>query len=333
MIDNKKSSILLILKVLEEYSDEDHYLTQQDIIDKIHDIYGIDLERKSVAFSISLLQELDYDINKSPRGGYALLSRLFDKSEIRFITDALFSSKSISGNQAIKLSKRLNSGLSRYQRKDHNFIYKSTEINRYENKELFYIIDTIEEAKKEGKRISFQYISFDSNGKPHVKRNGFRYIVSPYYTVNSNGRYYLLCNYREKYRPIQHFRIDYITNIKIEKEWDIKPLESLEGMKDFNVTRYLNEHIYLLAGDPILACIEIEDHNTIAAVVDWFGDNARIYKYSPKGKQYATIVCNENALFYWCMQYCETVKVVSPKDLAVRIQREAGRIISKYEKR
>lgn len=33
MIENKKASILLILKVLQEYSDEDHFLTQQDIID------------------------------------------------------------------------------------------------------------------------------------------------------------------------------------------------------------------------------------------------------------------------------------------------------------
>ena len=92
MLENKKASIILILKVLEEYSDEDHFLTQQDIIDKIYQIYGIELERKSVAFSLSLLQELEYDINKSPRGGYALLSRNFDYTEVRFIADALFSS-------------------------------------------------------------------------------------------------------------------------------------------------------------------------------------------------------------------------------------------------
>ena len=152
MIENKKASIILILKVLQEYSDEDHFLTQQDIIDKVDELYGIELERKSVAFSISLLQELDYDINKSPRGGYALLSRDFDNSEIRYITDALFSSKSLSAKQAAELSKKLNSCLSRYQRKDYNYIYKSSEINRSENKELFYTLELIEEAKREKSR-------------------------------------------------------------------------------------------------------------------------------------------------------------------------------------
>ena len=63
---NKKASILLILKVLEEYSDENHFLTQQNIIDKVDELYGLELERKSVANSLSLLEELDYDIVKGP---------------------------------------------------------------------------------------------------------------------------------------------------------------------------------------------------------------------------------------------------------------------------
>ena len=49
MIINKKSSLILILKVLEEYTDEDHLLTQKQIIDKISQLYNIDLERKSVS--------------------------------------------------------------------------------------------------------------------------------------------------------------------------------------------------------------------------------------------------------------------------------------------
>ena len=74
---NKKSSTILILKVLQEYSDEDHYLTHQDIINHIKRDYGLEFERKSVASSIALLQELGYDINKGAKGGFALFSRLF----------------------------------------------------------------------------------------------------------------------------------------------------------------------------------------------------------------------------------------------------------------
>lgn len=330
MIENKKASILLILKVLQEYSDEDHFLTQQDIIDKVDELYGIELERKSVAFSISLLQELDYDINKSPRGGYALLSRDFDNSEIRYIVDSLFSSKSISGKQAAELSKKLNSCLSRYQRKDYNIIYKSNEINRSENKELFYTLELIEEAKRRGKRISFQYLTFDENGKPYTKMDGYRYIVSPYYSANSNGRYFLICNYREKYRAITWFRIDYMINPKIEDEWPIKPIESLEGVKDFDIAKYLNDNIYLLNGYVTKATFLIEQPSYIQFVIDWFGKNASTY--SKDGKLYADIKCNESALFYWYMQYSECVTIVSPQSLIDRARTEAERIIEKYGK-
>ena len=330
MVENKKASILLILKVLEEYSDEDHFLTQQDIIDKVDELYGIELERKSVAFSISLLQELDYDINKSPRGGYALLSRSFDNSEIRYIVDSLFSSKSISGKQAAELSKKLNSCLSKYQRKDYNFIYKSNEVNRSENKELFYTLELIEEAKRRGKRISFQYLTFDENGKPYTKMDGYRYIVSPYYSANSNGRYFLICNYREKYRAITWFRIDYMLNPKIEEEWPIKPIESLEGVKDFDIAKYLNDNIYLLDGEIIKATFLIENPSYVQFVIDWFGRNARTYKKDDK--LYADIKCNESALFYWYMQYSECVTILSPQSLIDRAKTEAERIIKKYEK-
>lgn len=329
MVENKKASILLILKVLEEYSDEEHFLTQQEIINKIKQLYGIELERKSIAFSISLLQELDYDINKSPRGGYALLSRSFDNSEIRFITDALFSSKSINGKQAVELSNKLNSCLSKYQRRDYGFVYKSNELSRTNNKEVFYTLELIEEARRRGKRISFQYQSFNESGEPFLKMDGYRYIVSPYYSVNSNGRYFLICNYREKYRAITWFRIDFMTNAKVEEEWPIKPLQSLEGMKDFNITKYLNENIYLLAGDVINATIEIENPEHIVFVKDWFGKNARVYK--KEGKILADIKSNESALFYWYMQYSETMRIVSPQSLIERVKQEAERIIEKYE--
>ena len=91
MIPNKKSSIILVLKILEEYTDEEHYLTQPQIVDKIRQIYDVELERKSVGSSLQLLEELDYDIDKGSKGGFALLSRTFDKTEAEYLIDAVFS--------------------------------------------------------------------------------------------------------------------------------------------------------------------------------------------------------------------------------------------------
>lgn len=329
MTENKKASIILVLKVLEEYSDEEHFLTQQDIIDKIYEIYGIELERKSIAFSISLLQELDYDINKSPRGGYALFSRTLDNSELQYVVDSLFSSKSIDAKRAIEISNKLNSCLSKYQRKNYNYIYKSVEINRSNNKDLFYTLELIEEAKRRGKRISFAYLGYDEEGKLSLRKNGYRYIVSPYYTINNNGRYYLISHYRDKFRVVQLYRIDYIVEPRIEEERKIQPLREFEGFENFNITKYINENIYILDGEVIDAEVTYKEPEQTIKLVDWFGKNAQISKKD--GEFRAKIRCNERALFYWYMQYSECFTVISPQELIDKIKIEAERIVKKYE--
>ena len=329
MLDNKKSSILLILKTLEEYSDEDHFLTQQDIIDKIEANYGITLERKSVAYSISLLQELDYEIVKGPRGGYALVERLLEPSEVQFLTDALFSSRAVPGKQAASISRKLQSVLSQNQRKSYSYIHKSPQMTRTESKEIFWAIETVHEGMKRGKRVSFQYKTYDEKGKPSLRNDGYRYIVSPYYLVNSNGFYYLICNYREKYRPIQVFRVDCMTNLQIEEEWPIKPLASLKGAEDFDIAQYLNEHIYLLGGDSVRATFRIDQPWGIQYLKDWFGKNVDIVEKD--GQLLARVRCNEDSLFFWILQYGDEFTLLEPEPLVNRLKEHIEKQSQKYK--
>lgn len=304
MIPNKKSSILLVLKVLQEYTDEEHYLTQQEIADKIYQEYDIELERKSIGSSLSMLEELDYDINKGPKGGFALLSRIFDETEATFIIDAIFSSRSIDGREAKKISDAVASCFSKYQRKDYSYIYKSSDVTRTNNKQVLYNVSIIHEAIKRGKRVGFQYLAYDSKGNPTVRRDGYQFIVSPYYLINNFGRYYLLCNYREKYRAIQTFRIDYMINIEIKDDWPIKKMEKLEnGPKNFSISKYINDHIYMFGGETIEAELELDEEWVVLYIKDWFGDTAKIK--TKNEKTYVTLKCNETALFYWVMQYSE----------------------------
>lgn len=330
MLPNKKSSILLVLKVLEEYTDEEHYLTQQEIADKIYQVYDIELERKSVGSSLSMLEELDYDIDKGPKGGFALLSRTFDQTEASYLIDAIFSSRSIDGRQAKKIADQVSSCFSKYQRKDYSYIYKSSEINRTDNKQVLYNISVIHEAMKQGKRVGFQYLAYDAEGNQTVRRNGYEFIVSPYYLINNFGRYYLLCNYREKYRALQTFRIDYMVNIQIKDDWPIKNMKDLkEGPKDFSISKYLNDHIYMFGGDVIEAELELDGDWGILIVKDWFGENAKLSHKD--GKAYIKVKCNEMALYYWIMQYSDCVKVISPASLVEKTKEGLQKALERYK--
>ena len=66
---------------------------------KIYNKYGLELERKTIGSNINLLIDLGYDIVKGPKGGYCLYSRLFDVSEVKFLIDAIYSSKTLNGSR------------------------------------------------------------------------------------------------------------------------------------------------------------------------------------------------------------------------------------------
>ena len=329
MILNKKSSILLVLKILEEFSDEDHFLTQQEIIDKISSIYQIDLERKSIASSLNLLEDLGYDIVKGPKRGFALFSRNFDSTEATFLIDAVFSSKSISGRQAQKISENISKCFSKYQRQDYSYLYKSEEINRTDNRNVLYNVSIIQEAMKRKKRIGFQYSDYDEEGKIISRKGGKEYIVSPYFLVNNFGRYYLLANQSEKYNDVQQYKISRLLNINIKENIPIRKLENLgEKYKNFSITKYLNERVYLFGHDVITAKLEITNPNAISYIKEWFGPKTPIYK---KGnKLYTEITSDEYALYYWVFQYMDSFKVISPSSFVKKIKEGITRAVEKY---
>ena len=327
MIYGKKEIIILIYRILVEYTDEEHFLTQAQIIDKLKIIYGVDAERKSVANSIALLQDLDYDIVKGERGGYALFSRALDDTEIKFINDALFSSRVITGKQALEISNKLNTFLSKYKKKKYTYLYKSTDLNRTDNEDVFLNLEIIEEAIEKNKRISFKYLTYDEECKPTTRYNGFRFVVSPYYLVNNFGKYYCLGHYRDKFKPIQNYRLEYMIDLQIEDS-DIKPITKIPGYEHFDIVKYLNEHIYIFSSKVVNAKIELIESYAIQYIYEYFGNNIKLYKEN--NKSYVDVKCSYDALFYWVLQYSNCIKVIEPLELIDRLKEFFDKENKKY---
>ena len=331
MIDSRKANIYLVYKILEEYTDLEHYLTQQEIVEKIKRDYGYECERKSVGSSISLLSDLGFDIVKGQNNkGFALASRQFDKNEIAFLIDGIFSSKVIPGEQAKDIVEKLVKNLSIYERKNYKYLYKTTEITRTNNKNIFLNIEIIQEAIDKGQNIKFKYLTYDKNGNPIPRFNGYEYQVSPYYLINNFGRYYLL-GYRRRYPNTNVYRIDLMYDVKIDTERKIKPIIELDDYKNgFSISNYINEHVYMFGGPTITAVIKVNSERAISFIKDWFGENAKIY--SENNQIMATFKCNEQAFYYWIMQYSEHFVVIKPESIIEKIQQTAEKLIETYKK-
>lgn len=321
---NKKLSILYTLQILRDYSDENHLLSQNEIVIKINNIYGMTCERKSIASNIDSLIDFGYDIVKTNAGSY-LASREFEASEIRFLVDAVFSSKSINSKHSRELSKKLSEFLSIYQRRQYKYVYKAEELNRTDSKEIFYNIDTISEAIENNKQIQFNYSRNTFKGE---SSKNHPYKVNPYCLINNQGKYFLVCNY-DYFDNIGNYKLERIHNIKI-LDSPIKPATQIKGFeKGLDIAKYANENIYMFSTKTIKATVKIYNDWATAYVEEWFGKNANIYE--KENTIFADITVNETSLIYWCLQYGEGIELLSPKNTRDKIKEILKRMTNRYE--
>ena len=105
-LEPKKLALLRILQILEQYSDYDNPLKQEDIARYLDRDYGIVIERKAIGRNILLLKDAGYDILSDRRGCY-LVSREFEDSELRLLIDGVLASRHITANHSKKLIEKL----------------------------------------------------------------------------------------------------------------------------------------------------------------------------------------------------------------------------------
>ena len=123
---NKKMLNMLILEILKEYSDQEHRLTQQEIIRLLKSNYDMVCDRRSVKNNVVCLRELGYEI--SMEDGYYLLEREFDDVELRMLIDSVLFAKFLTQKQAKTLIEKLKSIGNKYF---------SAKVNHIINPELF----------------------------------------------------------------------------------------------------------------------------------------------------------------------------------------------------
>lgn len=90
----KKLALIRILQILERYSDSEHPIKCERMVELLERNYGIVVERKAVGRNISLLNEAGYKIETTKRGSY-LAERTFEDSELKLLIDGVLSSSHI----------------------------------------------------------------------------------------------------------------------------------------------------------------------------------------------------------------------------------------------
>lgn len=322
---NKKMLNMLILDILKEYSDEEHKLTQQEIIRLLKLNYDMECDRRSVKNNVLHLKEMGYDI--AMEDGYYLQSREFEDAELRMLIDSVLFSKNLTQKQAKSLVERLKGLGNRYFSAKVKHICNLPDLYHADNKQLWYALDAVNDAIAEKKKISFTYNSYGLDFKLHSKREE-PYIVSPYQIVASNGRYYLIGNY-DKYDNVSHYRLDRMTDVTIVNE-KAKAKEKITEFADgYNLPKHMAEHIYMFSGASERVKLRVPE-SMMDEMIDWFGKDFRILKSDVEGMMEIVVNCNENAMFFWALQYGPYVEVMEPIVLRDRIREAVAGMTRKY---
>jgi len=342
-IPPKKLMIINILEILKHYTDENHRLSQKDILEILENEYSMKADRKAIKRNLMNLIEFGYNIEysesvrKNKSGEEEIiytdwyLERDFSDAELRLLIDGLLFSKHIPYNQCKELINKLKGLSNNYFNTKVKHICNLPE-NMPTNKQLFLTIEILDEAISKGRQVSFTYNEYGTDKKLHPSKTDDgeirEYIMNPYQMVATNGRYYLICNY-DKYDNVSNYRLDRITDIKL-LDSPVKPMKKVRGLeKGLNLPKHMAEHIYMFAGDSAAVKFRAQSY-LVGDIIDWFGQDVIISNDTGETVDVYVSV-NENAMFYWALQYGEYVEILEPAGLRERVKDAVAGIAGKYE--
>ena len=346
----KKMLNMCILDILKEHTDASHTLTQKEIADILQSQFEMTVDRKAIKRNLSELVNAGYPIDweEIPRGGKDgespvwtnfYLNREFEDSELRLLIDSLLFSKHIPYSQCKSLIEKLEGLSNKYFKSKVKHISNLPE-NLPGNKQLFLVIEILDEAISRGKQVSFLYDEFGTDKRKHHKLNADgsprQYVVNPYQMVATNGRYYLIGNYN-KYDNVSYYRLDRIAEIKL-LDTPVKDKKLVAGMEHgLNLPAMMAEHLYMFGGPSVRAKfrapIWLADQ-----IIDWFGLDVEFSKEPVANEKspseevtLVSVRVNENAFFFWVLQYGVYVEVLEPKAIRNKIKAAIIKMDQQYK--
>ena len=298
-----RANMLCILKILEEYSDEDHILTTKDVLEKMERLYDKKTDRRTVYSSVDALCDLGYPVSKFEDNGigYYMEERTFSDAELRLLIDAVFSCEYISKKQTEELLEKLRGFVSCHDRKNYSYTNIVAPEKKSSNQEVFLNIEILNEAINSRKKISFTYMDYDYDKTLKPRREEL-YIANPYMMVCDSSRYYLVA-ITNRHSDIGYYRIDMMKNIQVLKE-------GLDVSKRDAKLDSVKRVVYAFSGEPESIHLHC-DKSALRYVIERFGKDATITKNSDDSFE-AYFRAAPQGLIYWALQYLDSVEVVSP---------------------
>ena len=317
--ETKKSVVLYVLSVLREYSDEDHRLSQKDILDLLRTKYDVTIERRTVKSAILDLMDAGFDISYSEVTRDAgkdsenaiwtdfYLVRDFTDGELRLLIDTVLCSKTLKSSFAREMSDKLlrlgSPALRSSQRKGVLTVPEASD-------SLLMYAEDIGNAISYGRKISFMYNEWQADGSlsPVLQE---KLLFSPYRLAVIKGVYYVVGK-AENAPSLSSYRLDKMTCLEITDK-------SVEPNRD-NISEYINSHPNMQGGNAA-DCEIIIRKDRIHLLISAFGSDHPMQEYTYEDNEYfrVRLTADEEDICSWAILNSESAVVIKPTSLFDRL--------------
>ena len=323
---NQKLKILYLMKFLQEKTDREHPVSVKDII-RTMEAYGISVERKTVYDDIETLRTFGMKIG-SRRGkpaGFYLEERTFELPELKFLMDAVQSSKFITEKQSAALVRKLENLASVHEAKKlKSQVFLMPGIKTL-NEEIYTNIETIYAAISANRQISFRYYQWTLSRELKPKRGGERYRVSPGKLLWNNDNYYLM-GLDESSGIVKHYRVDKMMDVAVEEEK--RSGESV--FRDFDMGRFSAETFGMFDGKETILKIRFSNE-LVGVVLDRFGKKAVLQRSDDTHFFLQTHIRVSGQFFGWLTGLGSGAEIVSPEKVRKEYKSFLTKILKTYK--
>ncbi len=160
MSDFTKNKVLVLYKILTEYTDEQHQISMQDILVHMEKEDCSCSEDSILRYIKQLRNELGIDVisTRGRNARYFIGNRLLETEEMKLIIDSVNASNFIEKSIAARMISKLKSTVSMYDAEEMDRSVLGINIAKAENKKILYNVNLIQEALSKGVQISFDYM-------------------------------------------------------------------------------------------------------------------------------------------------------------------------------
>ncbi len=318
-IQPQKVNMFYILDLLREFSDSDHILTANDILELLAERYGVSTERRSIYRYINTLIYLGYDISVFDENGkgYYLRRRKMDDDELKRVIFSVYMSPLCGRGDAARAAEKLMEQQSVYKRRDYSRFIAENVYNARERAALLKKTDKLLYAAENGLEAEIGYTVFGfADGEPEEKT--VPQMVIPQAVTASEGVLYLICLKQDR-EKLHHYRIDRISEIELGSAAGVAPTEERA------LREYADERIRGRGSErTVVRCSECVQDD----LMETFGHAVHILTY--KNKYFSAVIeTSQSRMRSWAvnnLEYCEVIEPESlRKDIVAGIENNAYR--------